>query len=59
MLSLDCLLGVSDGPAVLLLPFTFGVIDVDIVLADEVYDVEAFECVVVVLEVEAKIFSLV
>ena len=59
MLSLDCLLEVSDGPVVLLLPFTFGVTDADIVLADEVYDVEAFECVVVVLEVEANIFSLV
>ena len=59
MLSLDCLLGVSDGPAVLLLPFTFGVIDVDIVLADEVYDVEAFECVVVVLDVEEYFVSFV
>ena len=59
MLSRDCLLGVSDGPAALLQPFTFGVIDVDIVLADEVYDVEAFECVVVVLEFEENMFSLV
>ena len=47
----------SDDPVILLLlPFTLVAVDV---FVDDVYDVEAFECVAVVLDVEEYFVSFV